>query len=57
MMVVGDLDLQQGTKALVDAAAVVVSCVAPVEVSEEEASAGEEEPEVIGRKKAEDEEN
>ena len=54
---VGDIDLPQGTVALVDTATVVVSCVAPVEVSEEETSAGEEEPEVIGRKKAEDEEN
>ena len=53
---VGDLELPQGVKALVDAATVVVSCVAPVEVSEEETAAGEEEPEVIGRKKTEEEE-
>ena len=52
---VSDLELPKGAKALVDTAAVVVSCVAPVEVSEEETSAGEEEPEVIGRQKADDE--
>jgi hypothetical protein len=34
-----------------------VSCIAPVEVADkEEASAGDEEPEVIGRKRAEGEE-
>jgi len=54
---VSDLELPQGAKALIDASTVVVSCVAPVEVSEEETAAGEEEPEVIGRKKTDDEEN
>jgi large subunit ribosomal protein L25 len=55
---VSDIELPQGVKALVDAATAVVSCVAPVEVSEEETAAAEgtAEPEVIGRKKAEDEE-
>jgi len=53
---VSDLELPKGTKALVDAATVVVSCVAPVEVSDEEETTAEEgEPEVIGRKKVEDE--
>jgi len=52
-----DLALPQGVKALVDATAPVVSCVAPVEVSEEETTAGDDaEPEIIGRKKADDEE-
>ena len=53
---VSDIELPQGAKVLLDATTVVVSCVAPVEVSEEETAAGEGEPEVIGRKKAEDEE-
>ena len=52
---VSDLELPKGVKALTDAATVVVSCVAPVEVSEEETTAEEAEPEVIGRKKTEDE--
>jgi large subunit ribosomal protein L25 len=54
---VSDLELPKGAKALIDPATVVVSCVAPVEVSDEEATAGDEEPEVIGRKKADDEED
>ena len=55
---VSDLELPKGVKALTDAAAPVVSCIAPLEVSDEEsASAGDEEPEVIGRKKSEEEEN
>ena len=54
---VSDLTLPHGAKALVDAATAVVSCVAPLDVSDEEATpAGEEEPEVIGRKKADTEE-
>jgi large subunit ribosomal protein L25 len=54
---VSDLELPHGATALIDSATTVVSCLAPVEVSEEaEAAAGEEEPEVIGRKKAEGEE-
>ena len=55
---VSDLELPKGVKALTDATAPVVSCMAPVEVSEEDesANAGGEEPEVIGRKKTEEEE-
>ena len=54
---VSDLELPAGAKALIDSATVVVSCIAPLEVSEEESvAAGEEEPEVIGRKKADEEE-
>jgi large subunit ribosomal protein L25 len=53
---VGDLELPKGAKALTDTATLVVSCVAPVEVSEEETSVGDEEPEVIGRKKSDEEE-
>ena len=55
---VSDIELPKGVKALMDATTPVVSCIAPVEVSEEDesASAGEEEPEVIGRKKADEEE-
>jgi len=53
---VSDLELPKGVKALTDATAVVLSCVAPVEVSDEETTADESEPEVIGRKKTEDEE-
>ena len=51
---VGDLELPNGVKALTDVATLVVSCVAPVEVSEEETTADESEPEVIGRKKADE---
>jgi large subunit ribosomal protein L25 len=53
---VSDLDLPKGVKALTDATAPVVSCVAPVEVSEEETTVEDAEPEVIGRKKIDDEE-
>jgi len=54
---VSDIEFPQGVKALVDATLPVVSCVAPVEVSEEEtASADDAEPEVIGRKKSDEEE-
>ena len=52
---VSDLELPVGAKALTDATVPVVSCHAPVEVSEEEAAPAEGEPEVIGRKKTEDE--
>ncbi len=52
---VSDLVLPQGVKVLVEPTLVVVSCVLPVEVSEEAVAAGDDEPEVIGRKKAEDE--
>ena len=54
---VGDLELPQGAKTLVDPATIVVSCVAPIEISEEETAPGDEEPEVIGRKKVDEEEN
>jgi len=54
-LLVSDIELPRGAVALADAAAPVVSCVAPVEVSEEEATEGDAEPEVIGRKKDEEE--
>ena len=54
---VSDLDLPKGVKALTDVATPVASCLAAVEVAEEEeATPGDGEPEVIGRKKAEAEE-
>ena len=56
MLHVSDLELPKGAKTLTDPAALIVSCVAPVEVSEETTPVGDEEPEVIGRKKAEEEE-
>jgi len=53
---VSDIELPKGVRALTDDTALVVSCVAPVEVSEEETAATDEaEPEVIGRKKTEEE--
>ncbi|HBO45419.1 MAG TPA: 50S ribosomal protein L25 [Planctomycetaceae bacterium] len=53
---VADLDLPEGAKWLASPEAVVVQCVIPAEVVEEEgAEAGEAEPEVIGGKKEEDE--
>lgn len=55
-LTVADLKLPPGAKALVDTAQIVVTCAAPVEVSEEEGEAGAAEPELIGRKKAEEEE-
>ncbi len=56
-LIVADLKLPEGAKALADATQIVVSCTAQVEASEEEAGeAGAAEPEVIGRKKAEEEE-
>ncbi|MDR0328031.1 MAG: 50S ribosomal protein L25 [Planctomycetaceae bacterium] len=54
---VSDLELPRGVVALSDAVAPVVSCLAPVEVSEEEQTAGEGEPEVIGRKKEDDDDS
>jgi len=51
---VSDLVLPPGAKVLADPTAVVVSCSPPVEVSEETAEAGDNEPEIIGRKKAEE---
>lgn len=53
---VSDLELPKGVTALMDPTTIVVSCAAPVEVSEESEAAGEGEPEVIGRKKAEEDE-
>jgi len=53
---VSDLELPAGAKALTDSTLPVVSCLAPVEVSEEEAAPAEGEPEVIGRKKTDDDE-
>lgn len=56
-LTVAGLKLPEGAVSLADPAQIVVSCFAPVEVSEEEAGeAGSEEPEVIGRKKTEEEE-
>ena len=52
---VGDIDLPSGVVALTDASLPVVGCVAPVEQSDEEQVEGTAEPEVIGRKKDEDE--
>ena len=55
---VSDLELPKGAAVLVDTAAVVVSCAAPAKVSDEEAVvAGEGEPEVIGRKKTDEDES
>lgn len=54
---VSDLVLPQGAKTAMDPTTVVVSCAPLVEVAEEETAAGEDEPEVIGRKKSEDEES
>lgn len=53
---VGDLVYPEGCKPITDSTQVVVSCLPAVEVSEEaEAAPGEGEPEVIGRKKSDDE--
>jgi large subunit ribosomal protein L25 len=52
---VSDLVLPPGVRVLVEPTLIVVNCSLPVEVSEETASAGDDEPEVIGRKKAEEE--
>ncbi|GHT34772.1 50S ribosomal protein L25 [Planctomycetales bacterium] len=51
---VSDVELPPGTKSLTDASLLVVGCVPPVEEVEVETVAGEEEPEVIGRKKPEE---
>ncbi len=54
---VSDLVLPPKAKALADPTQIVVSCLPAVEVAEEaEGEPGEVEPEVIGRKKAEEEE-
>ena len=52
---VSDLVLPPGAKALAEPTVVVVSCTVQTEVSEETAEAGDNEPEIIGRKKAEEE--
>ncbi|MEQ8789588.1 MAG: 50S ribosomal protein L25 [Pirellulaceae bacterium] len=52
----GQLELPEGAKLMDDADAVVVQCVEPIGVEDEEAGAGEAaEPEVIGRKAEEEE--
>ena len=56
-VLVSDLVLPDGVTTVLEPTAHVVGCVAPVEVVEtEESSTGDEEPEVIGRKKTEEEE-
>jgi len=56
ILLVSDIELPKGVVALTDAATHVVSCVAPVEVSDEETAEGDgSEPEVIGRKKEDEE--
>ncbi|NLE38658.1 MAG: 50S ribosomal protein L25 [Pirellulaceae bacterium] len=53
---VADLDLPEGAKWLASPETVVVQCIIPAEITEEEGvEAGEGEPEVIGAKKEEDE--
>ena len=47
---VSDLELPAGSKLLGEAEAVVVHCITPLEAPDEEETAGENEPEVIGRK-------
>jgi large subunit ribosomal protein L25 len=53
---IGSLDLPPTVTILVEPEMVVVQCVQPVEVEEEGAAAESVEPEVIGRKKEEEEE-
>jgi large subunit ribosomal protein L25 len=52
---VSDIDLPEGAKPLIDPSTVVVTCALPVEVSEETKLADGVEPEVIGRKKSDEE--
>ena len=52
---VSDLVLPPGAKALAEPTTVVVGCTPQVEVSEESVDASGAEPEIIGRKKAEEE--
>ncbi|MDR0390562.1 MAG: 50S ribosomal protein L25 [Planctomycetaceae bacterium] len=53
---VADLELPEGVMSLLDPTTVVVSCALPVEVSEEETKPADgTEPEVIGRKKTDEE--
>lgn len=51
---VSDLELPAGATSLVDGTTVVVSCAPQVEIAEEETTEEEAEPEVIGRKKADE---
>jgi len=51
---VHDLELPAGTKALADAEGVVVTCVVPAAKGEEAAATAAAEPELIGRKPAEE---
>ena len=51
---VKDLPLPAGVVTLNDPALLVVSCAAPIEESEETTPVGEAEPEIIGRKKTEE---
>ena len=53
---VSDLEIPAGSTVLTDSAQIVVSCLPVVEAAETTDAASEGEPEVIGRKKAEDEE-
>jgi hypothetical protein len=55
---VGDLPLPAGAKLLSDPAGIVVQCVLPLEIPEEAPAAPAEsaEPEIIGRKPGEEEE-
>ena len=53
---VSDLELPEGAKVVTDTATVVVSCLLPVEVfDDQDAAADEAEPEIIGRKKTDEE--
>jgi large subunit ribosomal protein L25 len=54
MIKVHDLELPAGAKALADAEGVVVTCIVPAAKGEEAALPGAAEPEVIGRKPAEE---
>ena len=51
---VHDLDLPKGSRALADADESVVTCTLPTQKGEEAATAGAVEPELIGRKAAEE---
>jgi large subunit ribosomal protein L25 len=54
---VADMGLAEGIVPSIEPDTVVVECVVPVEIDETAAEAGEGEPEVIGRKKEEEEES
>lgn len=52
---VSDLELPKGARALIELTTLVVNCTPQVEVAEEqEGEAGENEPEIIGRKKSDE---